>query len=125
VLVDSDVLIWYLRGHAGAAATLDELANLTISAVSYMELVQGCRDKREFELLRRDFAKRKATVLAITQAISDRAVSLVERHAAADGLKMADALIAGTAMEHGLVVLTANARHFQRIAGLTTKPFQP
>jgi predicted nucleic acid-binding protein len=45
MLVDTDVLIWYLRGHMGAAGFLDMLPKLALSAVTYMELVQGCRNR--------------------------------------------------------------------------------
>ena len=38
VLIDSDVLIWALRGHAPAVAKMKGLADWHISAVSYMEL---------------------------------------------------------------------------------------
>lgn len=38
VLIDSDVLIWALRGHAPAVAKMKLLADWHISAVSYMEL---------------------------------------------------------------------------------------
>jgi len=34
MLVDTDVLIWHLRGYSSAARKLDELGVLTLSAVS-------------------------------------------------------------------------------------------
>lgn len=37
----------------------------------------------------------------------------------------ADGLIAATALCHGLVVVTANTRHFERVEGLSTRPFTP
>lgn len=39
MLVDSDVLIWFLRGHLGAVTRLNQLPKLRISAITYMELV--------------------------------------------------------------------------------------
>jgi hypothetical protein len=38
VLVDTDMLIWHLRGYSQAAQRIDELAALTLSAMSYLEL---------------------------------------------------------------------------------------
>lgn len=52
MLVDTDVIIWNLRGNEAAATLLDESPRFLISAVSYMELVQGLRDKAEFRALR-------------------------------------------------------------------------
>ena len=72
MLVDSDVLIWYLRGRPKAAQFLDALPTLQLSAVSYIELVQGMRNKRELELLKADLDQRRATLLPITEAISAR-----------------------------------------------------
>ena len=45
MLVDSDVLIWYLRGLPKATLFLDALPAIRLSAISYMELVQGLRNK--------------------------------------------------------------------------------
>jgi len=39
------------------------------------------------------------------------------------GLQLGDALIAATAIEHGLCVLTANAKHFQAVPELQTETF--
>jgi hypothetical protein len=50
MLVDSDVLIWYLRGHEGAARFLDDPPELALSAVTYMELVQGCRNRQSWNV---------------------------------------------------------------------------
>ncbi len=36
-----------------------------------------------------------------------------------------DTLIAATALRHSLTVVTANARHFQRIQGLEVREFRP
>jgi predicted nucleic acid-binding protein len=44
-LIDSDVLVWLTRGHVGAARRLHALEHWRISAVTYMELAQGCRDQ--------------------------------------------------------------------------------
>src|SRR5262245_36007544 len=47
MLVDTDVLIWQLRGYSQATRRLDELGALTLSAVSYLEVLQGMRNKVE------------------------------------------------------------------------------
>jgi len=125
MLVDTDVLIWYLRGHLKAAQTLDSLVDLHLSAVTYMELVQGCRDKQELERLKKDLAHRKAAILPISEPVSQRAVALVEMHALSAGLLLADALIAATALEHNLHLLTGNAKHFYPVQGLKIVQFEP
>ncbi len=44
-LVDTDVLIWYLRGNEKAYKLIHSLNHFCISSITYMELVQGMRNK--------------------------------------------------------------------------------
>lgn len=41
MLIDSDVLIWYMRGNENAKRIVIKSIPFKISVVSYMELVQG------------------------------------------------------------------------------------
>ena len=125
VLVDSDVLIWTLRGNAKALARMQGLTDWHISSVSYMELAQGCRNKAELKAMQKAFKSASSDVLPITATISDMACQLVEAHALSHSLYMADALIAATAISYALPLLTANAKHFAAVAGLEVKVFRP
>ena len=125
ILVDSDVLIWTLRGNPKALAHMQELADWHISAVSYMELAQGCRNKTELKAMQKAFKSASSDVLPITMAISDLACQLVEAHALLHSLYMADALIAATAISYSLPLLTANTKHFAAVAGLKVQTFKP
>ena len=53
MLVDTDVLVWLTRGHQGAASRLKQIGAWRISAITYMELAQGCRDKSELERVKK------------------------------------------------------------------------
>jgi len=125
MLVDTDVLIWSLRGHRPAEELLQTLDGFSLSAVSYMELVQGLRSTREFRALRQALRFWPARIIALDADTSSRAVNLVEQHALSDGLRMADALIAATAMGRGESLLTANRKHYAPISGLDLRVFQP
>ena len=103
---------------------MDDLPTLQLSAVSYMELVQGMRNKRELETLRADIDQRRATILPITEATSARAVTLVENHFHSHALQLADALIAATAIEHGLSLATGNDKHYRVIDDLKLTVFR-
>lgn len=124
-LIDSDVLIWLACGHARALTKVQTLPDWSISAVSYMELVQGCRDKNELRALQKAFKSQTGDVLPITQTISELACSLVEKHALSHSVHLADALIAATALTHAMPLLTANAKHFAAIKGLKIEIFKP
>jgi hypothetical protein len=125
MLIDTDVLIWYMRGKRSAADFLDAVPSKSISAVTYMELVQGMRNKEELLALRNGLREWKCSVLHITDAISHRAVIYVERHFLAHSLRLADALIGATAFEHSLPLATANHRHYRVIEDLVIERFRP
>ncbi|MEK6747643.1 MAG: PIN domain-containing protein [Pseudomonadota bacterium] len=125
ILIDSDVLIWLTRGHTGAKERLGQVNPWRISTLTYMELAQGCRNKDELVRIKRGFAMQQTEILPVTPAISEHAMALIDEHALADGLLLADALIAATAIEHQLTLLTGNARHFAAIAQLKIERFDP
>ncbi len=52
-------------------------------------------------------------------------MALVEAHFLSDGLLLADALIAATAIEHTLTLSSANSKHFRPIPGLVLQAFEP
>ncbi|MCE2946722.1 MAG: type II toxin-antitoxin system VapC family toxin [bacterium] len=123
MLVDTDVLIEHLRGNPNATRRLDELDTLTLSAVSYLEVLQGMRNKAELLALKKMLEKRSATLLPITEAITQRAIELMETITLSHGLQMGDGLIAATALEHGIPVLTGNVKHFVTVPGLRVEAF--
>lgn len=125
MLVDTDVLIWHLRGYAQATQRLDQLGSLTLSAVSYFEVLQGMRNKAELIAVKKMLQHRAATLLPLSEAITQRAIELMESITLSHGLQMGDALIAATALHHGLPVLTANVKHFSAVQGLTVEAFAP
>lgn len=125
MLIDSDVLIWVTRGHAGAATRLQALLPWRISAVTYMELAQGCRNQQELALAKRGLAERQTEIIALSESITARAMQLIDRYAMSHGLRLADALIGATALERQLPLLTANAKHFAPIEGLVLERFLP
>jgi len=124
-LVDTDVLIWNLRGNERAAQWLDQNPGFYVSAVTWMELTQGVRNSDELRALRRAMHFWDAEMIHIDEAISARACFLVEEYALPRSLQMADALIASTALESGLPLLTANDRHYRFIKDLEIEIFRP
>jgi predicted nucleic acid-binding protein len=113
------------RGHAGAAARLQALTPWRISAVTYMELAQGCRDKQELARVKKGLAVSQTEILQMSAGISDCAMQLIDAYALPHGLQLGDALIAATALEYDAMVLTANAKHFSAIEGLRVEVFVP
>ncbi len=90
-----------------------------------MELAQGCRNKQELDRLGKGLTIGQTDILPISTAISSRAIKVIDTYALSNGVQLGDALIAATAMEHGLTVFTANAKHFRAIDGLRLEVFLP
>ena len=119
MIFDTDVLIWALRGNARAARTIDSAADRRLSVVSFMELLQGSRSNGEAHQIRQSLVQLQFTVLPLSEGIGRRATDLIERHALLHGLRVADALIAATALESNQALCTANAKHFRSVWGLS------
>lgn len=83
------------------------------------------RNRAELIAVQKSLALRGAEQLPLTPAITVRAKEILESLSLSHGLGMGDALIAATALEHGLTLLTANIRHFSAIDGLTLEKFDP
>jgi predicted nucleic acid-binding protein len=125
VIVDTDVLIWDLRGHEAARDALSGVAPFNISVVTYIELLQGMRDKAELRALRRQLQRWAVTILHIDGNISTRAMLYVEEYYLSHSVAMADALVAATAVVHHESVMTANERHYRPIPNLPIVSFTP
>ena len=125
MLVDTDVLIWYLRGNSNAGRVIDELQGFSISVVSYMELVQGMKNKKELVVLRKTLRQWNVKVIYITEEISIKAMFYVEQYFLSDALELADALIAATAAINGVPVLTGNDKHYKKVKEIEIKKFRP
>ena len=100
------------------------MPSLTLSAVSYLEVLQGIRNKSELAAVKKMLLHRSAKVIPVSETISHRAIELMELLTLSHGLQLDDALIAATAVDQRLPVLTANVRHFSAVAGLQVEAFQ-
>jgi hypothetical protein len=125
MLIDTDVLIWYIRGNRKAFKALEALEGFRISVVTYIELVQGLRNKAELNTLKNFLQAKAIPILHVTDSISATAMFLVEQHHFSHSLELADALIAATALGHGLPLLTGNVKHYQVVKNLVMKKFEP
>ena len=125
MVIDTDVLIWYMKGNKNAYKTIEDSKNFFISVVTYMELVQGMRDKNELNKLRRALHVWNSKILYISEEISVKAMFFVEQHYLSHSIQLADALIGATAISHGLPILTGNDKHYKILKDLQTKKFRP
>jgi predicted nucleic acid-binding protein len=112
--VDSDVLIWHLRGEPKAAALLKRLAEepdveLWIGALQRAEVVCFMRP-REQAATRAFLAQFKTA--PITQEIVDDAGKLYRTWHPAHGMDVNDAMLAATVAATGGRIYTLNVKHY-------------
>ena len=125
MIFDSDVMIWAFRGNRIALKAIDDAETRSISSVTYMELLQGVRNKVEMREMKRFLSKLSFSTLPITANISNRAVAIMEETALKGDLGVCDALIFATACETGETLLGGNKKHFKEVALLNAVEFKP
>lgn len=125
MVIDTDVLIWYMKGNKKAYKIVENSKNLFISVVTYIELVQGMRNKNELDNLRRALHDWNSKLLYISEEISVKAMFFVEQHYLSHSIQLADALIGATAIAYGLPILTGNDRHYKILKDIQIKKFRP
>ena len=123
-LIDTDVLIWYLRGNKKAYDLIHALSGFCISSVTYMELIQGMRDKRELKLLQKTLKNWDVKIIFISEEISAKALFYMEEYFLSNSLQLADALIASTVTTYGVTLITANAKHYKVVKELEMDVFR-
>jgi predicted nucleic acid-binding protein len=127
MILDTDILIWYFRGNQKASDFISHIpfSERRISSLCLMELVQGCRNRQELRIVKAFLRQNVAATIHPDERISERAILLLERHAATDGLRTVDALMAATALQEDDIFATSNSKHFKKIAGLEVRSFLP
>ncbi|MBW1787467.1 MAG: type II toxin-antitoxin system VapC family toxin [Deltaproteobacteria bacterium] len=125
MVVDTDVLIWYMKGNEKAYKIIEKSHNFFISVVTYMELVQGMRNKNELNNLRRALHVWNSKILYISEDISVKAMFFVEQHYLSHTIQLADALIVATAITYGMPILTGNDKHYKILKDIQIKKFRP
>jgi Predicted nucleic acid-binding protein, contains PIN domain len=125
LIIDTDVLIWELRGNAKAQKIIHENIPFSISVITYMEIVQGMRNKSELGSFIKQLTKWDANIIQISKDISTRAMIYVEEYFLSSSMELADALIAATCVNNSEILLTANEKHYKHIPTMQLKKFNP
>ena len=120
LLVDTDILIDYLRGQAEAVRFVTEYADhIVISTMSVAELFAGVRgeaheaEQRALE----DFLELFA-ILPVTATVAKTGGIYRRDYGASHGVGLADATIAATAFATEATLKTLNVRHYPMFPGI-------
>lgn len=96
-----------------------------LSIQTYMELLQGAGNKTQHKYVKDFISLFGFTILPFTENIGHRAAIYIEEYTLSSGLRSADAIIAATAVENNLTLVSGNKKHFRMIKELNFKGFTP
>ncbi len=124
-LLDTDIVSEILKGidqnvRAKSSAYLASVGPYIISTVTVLEIVKGLHKLRREDRIGRFLASLPTfellTLDARSSELAGRIYADLERSGQTIG--RADPMIAGIALRHGLILVTGNVSHYQRIRGL-------
>ena len=96
-----------------------------LSIQTYMELLQGAKDKTQHQTVKDFLASYDFMVLPLTENIGHRASIYIEEYTLSSNLRSSDAIIAATAVENNMTLVSSNAKHFKVIKDLKLQVFKP
>ena len=110
-LLDTDVLIEYLRGRSHAAQFLEAIeGELLISAITVAELFSGARGSQETDAL--DQFLLAFQIVPVDDRLARQGGLMRQQYHPSHGIGLADAIIAATALDREAQLLTFNRRHY-------------
>lgn len=117
LLVDTDVLIDFLRGNDKAISLIDEFSpRIILSPIVIAELYAGVKGANELTVL--DNFVSLFRIVSIDSKIA-RAGGLYKRDfGKSHGVGLADAILAATAEKENAELMTLNVKHYPMIKGL-------
>ncbi|MFC1776416.1 type II toxin-antitoxin system VapC family toxin [Pseudomonadota bacterium] len=125
MIFDTDIFICVQRGNEKAARLIDKTEDRYLSIQSYMELLQGAKNKLQHKNIRDFISDFDFSVLPLSENIGHRALIYVEEYALSSNMRAGDAIIAATAIENNLPLVSSNAKHFKAVKELQLKVFTP
>jgi predicted nucleic acid-binding protein len=125
MVYDTDILIWVQRGNEKAAKLIDKDEEKYLSIQSYMELLQGAKNKIHHKYVKDFISEFEFSILPLTENIGHRALIYVEEHALSSNMSSGDAIISATAVENNMMLASSNVKHFKVVKELELKAFKP
>jgi hypothetical protein len=125
MIFDTDIFIWVQRGSEKAASLMQRVENKFLSVQTYMELLQCAQNKTQHKYVKDFISSINFMVLPLTENIGHRASIYIEEYTLSSGLSSGDAIIAATAVENNMALVSSNAKHFKVIKDLELKVFKP
>ena len=125
MIFDTNIFIYADRGVESARQVLLEASERSISAVTYMEYVPFCQNKKELKNFEQLLEALHFKIYEIDNTISTNARRYVKQFALSHSVEMGDALIAATAIKYDEDICTGNIKHFEPVKGIKIHRYIP
>lgn len=125
MIYDTDILIWVQRGNEKAAKLIEKDDDKYLSIQSYMELLQCAKNKTHHKYVKDFINEFEFAILPLTENIGHRALIYVEEYTLSSNMRAGDAIIAATAIENNIALVSSNVKHFKVLNELQLKTFRP
>lgn len=121
MLIDTCVVVDFLRGEERAKDFLQKTKNMKILVINLMEIMVGLPGKENKSKIDKLMESVGVEVVLINELISRRALEVLTNYRQKLGLDIADAFLAAAARTLGEEVGTLNIRHFKGIEGVVAR----
>lgn len=119
IVLDTNILIEILKNNKNTIHEVEQYSVHYISIISTMELFYGAFNKAELQKLKKFIEL--FNIIPLDEKISTIAVDLVYKYAKSHSLDIPDSLIAATAINVKLPLLSYNKKDFKFIENLNLK----
>ena len=115
VICDTNIIINWLKNEPITINYLNQIGDesIAITSISFMEILQGARNKNEFDYLIKTINNFK--ILHFTERASLISTQLIEKFVLSHKLQIPDAIIAAIAIDYELPLFTLNLKDFRFI----------
>ncbi len=125
MIFDADIFTWAQRGNEKAAKLIEKNEGRYLSIQSYMELLQGAKNKTHHKYVKDFISEFEFSVLPFTENVGHRALIYVEEYSLSSNMRAGDAIIAATAVENNMMLVSSNVKNFKIVNELQLKAFRP
>jgi predicted nucleic acid-binding protein len=112
-LLDSDIIIWHLRGRGGVTEMLRDLQRFGVPGCSVLSVLEVQLGVKKGEEEKTNHFFRYLRVFDVNREVAGKAAQLIREYKGRGvTLDIPDAVIASTCILHDLILVTYNRKHY-------------
>jgi predicted nucleic acid-binding protein len=112
-LLNSDIIIWHLRGRKESTEMLKEIQSFGLPACSALSVLEVQVGVKKGEEEKTDRFLRSLKIFDVNREIANKAAQLIREYKIKGiTIDLPDGVIAGTCILHDLILVTLNKKHY-------------